>query len=134
METKEAIHALAALAQQTRLAIFRLLVQAGPTGMSVGEIAADVQSSGATLSFHLKEMTYAGLIESRQDGRYIFYSAHYRRMNELLAFLTENCCAGDAVSCAPVCLTECAPTGPPKQGRAKPASGARLTKRRASTR
>jgi DNA-binding transcriptional ArsR family regulator len=134
MNQRDAVTALAALAQNTRLAVFRLLVEAGPTGLSVGEIGAAVASAGATLSFHLKEMTYAGLIESRQDGRYIFYSANYARMNELLAFLTENCCARDAVSCTPVCATECAPQRPAGVTKAKPGSGPRVTKRRTTVR
>ncbi len=99
METKRAVTSLGALAQETRLSIYRLLVQAGTQGLSVGEIGSAVESSGATLSFHLKELTHAGLIEARQDGRYIFYSANYERMNGLLAFLTENCCARDEAAC-----------------------------------
>ena len=99
MESKNVITALAALAQESRLAIFRLLVQAGPQGMSVGRIGekliqVDATTAPATLSFHLKELSHAGLIESRQEGRFIFYSANYMAMNALMAFLTENCCAG----------------------------------------
>jgi len=101
METKSAIASLAALAQETRLAVYRLLVVAGPTGLSVGEIGAGVKSSPATLSFHLKELTHAGLISSRQVGRYVFYSANFQRMNDLLGFLSRNCCERDGVSCAP---------------------------------
>ena len=104
MESRNAISSLAALAQETRLAIYRLLVEAGPTGQSVGEIGAAVPTAPATLSFHLKELANAGLIQARQDGRYIFYSANYEHMNTLLAFLTENCCARDA--CAPGCGPE----------------------------
>jgi ArsR family transcriptional regulator len=100
----------------------------------VGEIAVAVQAAGATLSFHLKEMTYAGLIHARQEGRYIFYSANYVLMNELLAFLTENCCADDGVTCAPLCATECMPTRPAKLAKGKPAKSAQLTKRRATAR
>ena len=81
--------ALAALAQETRLAIYRLLVEAGPTGLAVGEIGASVKAAPATLSFHLKELVNAGLLSSRQDGRYIFYSANYPHMNALIAFLTD---------------------------------------------
>jgi ArsR family transcriptional regulator, arsenate/arsenite/antimonite-responsive transcriptional repressor len=103
METKSVIASLAALAQETRLAVYRLLVEAGPTGMSVGEIGAGVKSTPATLSFHLKELTHAGLISSRQDGRYVFYSANYQRMNDLLGFLGQNCCARDGLDCAPSC-------------------------------
>lgn len=96
MEITQAIVPLAALAQHTRLAIYRLLVQAGHDGLSVGEIGATVKSAGATLSFHLAQLTHAELIVPRHEGRFIFYCANYARMNDLLAFLTANCCAGDA--------------------------------------
>ena len=99
METIKAVIALAALAQETRLAVFRLLVEVGPTGLSVGEIGAEVKAAPATLSFHLKELAHAGLIVARQDGRYIFYSANFEHMSDLLGFLTKNCCARDGLSC-----------------------------------
>jgi DNA-binding transcriptional ArsR family regulator len=95
METKQVIAALAALAQESRLAAYRLLVEAGPTGLSVGEIGAALKVAPATLSFHLKELSNAGLIDSRQEGRYVYYFAHYPRMNALLGYLSENCCARD---------------------------------------
>src|SRR5207248_4303342 len=101
MDTISALAALAALAQETRLSIFRVLVEAGPTGMSVGEIAASVKSSPATLSFHLKELSHAGLIAARQDGRYIYYAANYDRMNALIGYLTENCCGRGGSRCTP---------------------------------
>jgi len=101
METNQAVTALAALAQETRLAIFRLLVEAGPTGVAAGEIGASLKVAPATLSFHLKELANAGLAASRQDGRYVFYSASYPQMNALVAFLTDNCCARDG--CRPAC-------------------------------
>lgn len=107
MESKKAVTALAALAQETRLAIFRLLVEAGPTGQSVGEIGAELKAAPATLSFHLKELTHAGLIVARQDGRYIFYSANFEHMKDLLGFLTENCCARDGLSCAATSSVGC---------------------------
>ncbi|HSW82433.1 MAG TPA: metalloregulator ArsR/SmtB family transcription factor [Usitatibacter sp.] len=100
MESTHAVAALSALAQETRLAIYRLLVEAGPTGLAVGEIGASVKAAPATLSFHLKELVNAGLLSSRQDGRYIFYSANYPHMNALIAFLTDNCCAR-AGGCSP---------------------------------
>ena len=99
METNEAVRALSALAQGTRLAVFRLLVQQGPSGLAAGEIAASLDISPATLSFHLKELSHAGLVTSRQESRFIFYSADFAAMNELLAF-TENCCAADSGSCS----------------------------------
>jgi ArsR family transcriptional regulator, arsenate/arsenite/antimonite-responsive transcriptional repressor len=101
MESKTVIRALAALAQENRLGIFRLLVQAGPTGMAAGEIGAELKIAPATLSFHLKELSYADLIAARQDGRFIFYSANFEQMGALVAFLTENCCGRDGVICAP---------------------------------
>jgi ArsR family transcriptional regulator len=104
MKTPEALKALAALAQDTRLAIYRLLVPAGKEGLSVGMIADKLDLPGATLSFHLKEMTNASLVVARQDGRFIYYSANYPQMNGLLAYLTENCCQGQAceATCVPV--------------------------------
>ena len=102
MKTAEAVKALAALAQDTRLAIYRLLVQQGPGGLPAGAVAERLDVPAATLSFHLKELANAGMIESRQDGRFVYYSANYDRMNGLLAYLSENCCQGDAATaCAP---------------------------------
>ena len=100
MKTAEAVKALAALAQDTRLAIYRLLVQKGSQGLPAGTIAERLDVPAATLSFHLKELAHAGMIESRQDGRFVYYAANYSRMNGLLGFLSENCCQGDA-ACAP---------------------------------
>lgn len=93
MESKDALMALAALAQETRLAIFRLLITAGPDGLVVGDIGAELEVSAPTLSFHLKELSRAGLVASRQTGRYIRYRANFATMSALIAFLTENCCA-----------------------------------------
>jgi ArsR family transcriptional regulator, arsenate/arsenite/antimonite-responsive transcriptional repressor len=98
MKTAQAVRALAALAQDTRLAIYRLLVQQGPEGLAAGAIADRLHLAGATLSFHLKELASAGMVGARQDGRFVYYSASYDRMNRLLAYLTENCCQGG--SCA----------------------------------
>lgn len=111
MESKTVIRALAALAQETRLGIFRLLVQAGPTGMAAGEIGAELKIAPATLSFHLKELSYADLIAARQDGRFIFYSANFDQMGALVAFLTENCCTRDGVVCAPAANCRPSATG-----------------------
>ena len=100
MDTKSVLTALAALAQESRLNVFRLLVQTGPQGLAASKIAETLDVAPSSLSFHLKELTNAGLIESRQEGRFIFYSANFDTMNGVLSFLTENCCAGQ--SCAPV--------------------------------
>ena len=101
METDDAVTALGALSQETRLTIFRLLVQAGPSGLPVGEIGESLDVAPATLSFHLKEIANAGLIQARHEGRFIFYSANYTQMNALVEFLTENCCVKDGVACLP---------------------------------
>ena len=100
MKTADAVRALAALAQESRLAIFRLLIEAGPTGLAAGEIAAGIGVSPANLSFHLKELAHAGLVRSRQEGRFVFYSAAFAEMNLLLEYLTLNCCARDCPPCA----------------------------------
>lgn len=94
METKDALAALSALAQEHRLAIFRLLVQKGPEGLPVGKIGEALGLPNATLSFHLKELSHASLLQSRQEGRFIFYSANFPAMNAVVGFLTENCCGG----------------------------------------
>lgn len=94
MKNADAVVLLSALSQETRLAVFRLLVQQGPDGLPAGRIAERLDISPATLSFHLKELTNASLTLSRQDGRFVIYSANYRAMDRLLSFLTENCCAG----------------------------------------
>jgi DNA-binding transcriptional ArsR family regulator len=112
MKTPEAVKALAALAQDTRLAIYRLLVQQGPDGLSAGAIADRLDLPGATLSFHLKELGNADMLESRQEGRFVFYSANYDQMNRLLGYLTENCCQGRG------CTTECTPRPQLKRKRA----------------
>ena len=101
MKTTEAVRIIAALSQNTRLDIFRLLVQQGTSGLAAGEIAEQLRVSPATLSFHLKELAHAQLVTARQDGRFVFYAANFRAMNALLAFLTENCCAADGQVCAP---------------------------------
>jgi len=99
METRNTIAALAALAQETRLAVFRLLVETGPQGLPVGTIAETLGLANATLSFHLKELTNAGLTVATPNGRSIIYSANFETMNDLIGYLTENCCAGS--SCSP---------------------------------
>ncbi|OGA55559.1 MAG: transcriptional regulator [Betaproteobacteria bacterium RIFCSPLOWO2_12_FULL_65_14] len=101
METKRAIEALGALAQETRLNVFRLLVQAGPAGMAAGKIGEALDLPPATLSFHLSGLARAGLVTSRQEGRFVIYSADFEVMNRLLAYLTEDCCGGRACVPAP---------------------------------
>ena len=95
---EHAVIALSALAQDTRLAVFRALVEAGPAGLRPGEIATGLALPNATLSFHLGQLRRAGLVAAQRDGRTIVYSADYRRMNELIDFLTANCCGGE-ISC-----------------------------------
>ncbi len=101
MELQDASTALSALGHVTRLSVFRLLVEAGPEGRTPGGIAEALSLPGATLSFHLKELAAAGLIEGRAHGRNISYRADFDAMNGLLEFLTRNCCGGDAGRCAP---------------------------------
>jgi DNA-binding transcriptional ArsR family regulator len=99
MDTKDVLAALAALAQESRLAVFRLLVQAGPDGLAASRIAEELHVAPSSLSFHLKELTHAGLLTSKQDGRFVIYAAQFSTMNGLIGFLTENCCGG--VPCSP---------------------------------
>ena len=99
MKPTQVVKALAALAQPTRLAIYRLLVSCGPEGMAAGQIAEKLKVSPATLSFHLKTLSHSELIESRQDGRFIYYAANFKVMNGMVDYLTENCCGGNAEAC-----------------------------------
>ena len=99
MEMIQAVESLGALAQESRLSIFRLLVKAGPTGMAAGSIGEKLGLPPATLSFHLAGLTRAGLAQSRQEGRFVIYSADFEGMGRLLAYLTEDCCGGKA--CVP---------------------------------
>jgi ArsR family transcriptional regulator len=105
VETNKALSALAALAQESRLAVFRLLVKAGPAGMAASRIAEELALPASSLSFHLKELTRADLIVPEQDGRFIIYAANFQTMNFLLGFLTENCCNG--MPCMPNPLQTC---------------------------
>ncbi|MBQ0944722.1 helix-turn-helix transcriptional regulator [Ideonella sp. 4Y16] len=98
MENKDAVPLLAALAQPNRLAAFRALVVAGPAGLTPGVLAEQLGMPAATLSFHLKALTHAGLVDATRDGRRLIYRADFNRMNALLGFLTANCCGG--VPCA----------------------------------
>lgn len=96
MQTKTALAALSALAQESRLAIFRLLVQTGPDGLAASRIAEQLGIAPSSLSFHLKELAHAELVVARQEGRFIIYAAQIGSMNALIGFLTENCCGGAA--------------------------------------
>ena len=110
MDEHRAVAALDALAQQTRLALYRLLVARGPRGLPAGTIAESLGVAPSSLSFHLQQLLHAGLVSQRRAGRQLIYAAEYDTMNALLAYLTENCCGrGDA--CAPFCTpTEIAAT------------------------
>ncbi len=99
MESVEAVRALSALAQPTRLSLYRLLVSCGPEGMTAGQIAETLGVSPATMSFHFRTLSHASLIESRQDGRFVYYAANFAVMNDMVAYLTENCCGGNADAC-----------------------------------
>ncbi|HEU4653311.1 MAG TPA: metalloregulator ArsR/SmtB family transcription factor [Steroidobacteraceae bacterium] len=115
MESKAVVKALGALAQESRLGIYRLLVERGPEGFTPSELAEQLSVPAPTLSFHLKELQHADLVVSRRLGRNLFYSANFASMNELVAYLTENCCSLVNNDCA----TSCAPTPKPKS-RSKP--------------
>lgn len=102
MKTSNVLVALAALAQETRLAVYRLLVEHAPGGLTAGQVAVKLRIAPASLSFHLKELTHAGLIVPRPEGRFVWYSADLDAMNGVVAYLTENCCGSSAV-CDPKC-------------------------------
>src|SRR3982750_3131354 len=112
METTQAVAALAALAQEHRLAVFRLLVQAGREGMSAGQVAEAVDLAPNTLTFHFDRLRVAGLITVRREGRSMIYAARYESMNALLDYLTENCCRGKAEACVPA---RCKPSQPARK-------------------
>lgn len=105
MDNKSAVVLLSSIAQEARLDIFRALVQAGVTGLSAGNIAEKLGIPNSTLSFHLKELSHAGLVSSRQISRFIYYSANYQAMNNLLGYLTENCCADENSCCTDTLCT-----------------------------
>jgi ArsR family transcriptional regulator, arsenate/arsenite/antimonite-responsive transcriptional repressor len=109
MEKSNAVAALAALAQESRLDVFRLLVQAGPEGMAAGAVAEALDLAPNTLTFHFDRLRMAGLVSVRREGRSMIYAAQYQAMNALLGYLTENCCQGR--SCAPVKRKAAAPAG-----------------------
>ena len=102
MKSAQVVKALAALAQPTRLAVYRLLVARGPEGMAAGQVAEKLKVAPATLSFHFKTLSHAGLVDGRQDGRFVYYVANFAVMNGMVAYLTENCCGGNPDACKPV--------------------------------
>lgn len=110
MKINTAVDLLWGLAQESRLSLYRLLVQKGPDGMAAGDIASKLGISPTSLSFHLKELTNVGLIKSRKEGRYIYYSPDFKAMNGLLAFLTENCCEGSKSKAACATPASCKET------------------------
>ena len=118
MEKNQAIAALAAIAQESRLDIFRLLVQAGDDGMPAGKIGEHLGLPSATLAFHLKELKHAGLVTCTREGRSLIYAAAYPVMNSLLTYLTQNCCQGNPAACGIASLS-CAPAKKPAPGAAK---------------
>jgi ArsR family transcriptional regulator len=109
METIDAVTALAALAQESRLEVFRLLVQAGPDGMAAGHVAEKLGLAPNTLTFHFDRLRTAGLVTVRRDGRSMIYAARFETMNGLVSFLTENCCQGSLAGCGPAVV--CKPKG-----------------------
>jgi DNA-binding transcriptional ArsR family regulator len=118
MKSNEVVEALAALAQESRLALFRILVKRGPEGYTPTQLSEKLDVPGPTLSFHLKELQRANLIEARREGRFLYYSPNFRRMNQLLGFLTENCCVLADQDCGPACGTPAAEVGQPKRKQA----------------
>lgn len=110
MDATAIVIALNALAHGHRLEAFRQLVQAGPEGLTAGTLSTRLDLSPSSLSFHLKDLVKAGLIEPRHAGRQIFYSARFETMNELIGYLTENCCGGNP--CSPICSPDCSTAHP----------------------
>ncbi len=123
MEIQAAVTALGALAQETRLSIYRLLVEAGRGGLAAGRIAEVLRVPAATLSFHLKELARAGLVSARQEKQFIYYAVDFDRMAELMIFLTQNCCQGMPRKCLTVVETAlgscCAPAKLPAKSKTK---------------
>src|SRR5947199_1722042 len=110
MKKIDVLAALAALAQENRLDVFRLLVEAGPQGLPAGSVASALKIAPNTLTFHFDRLREAGLVTVRRDGRSMIYAARFATMNALLAFLTESCCGGAPETCAPVAICQPTPT------------------------
>jgi len=115
MKNTDAVSALAALAQDSRLDVFRLLVEAGPGGLTAGQVADKLKLAPSALTFHFDRLRDAGLVTVRRDGRSMIYAAQFDTMNALVTFLTDNCCQGAAELCAPAA---CSPKLPRKKERA----------------
>jgi ArsR family transcriptional regulator, arsenate/arsenite/antimonite-responsive transcriptional repressor len=115
MKANDAIAALSALASAARLTVYRLLVKRGSEGYSPSELTACLEVPAPTLSFHLKALVQAGLVVSRREGRNLYYSPNFERMNALVGFLTENCCSLAGVDCGSTCQTPAVPTQPRKR-------------------
>ena len=114
MQIKDAVSALSALSHESRLAVFRQLVEAGPAGDTPGSLAARLEIAPSTLSFHLKELSHAGLVTSRASSRFLVYSVDFERMASLMTFLTRNCCRGmpaECLSTVETALSACPPSG-----------------------
>jgi ArsR family transcriptional regulator, arsenate/arsenite/antimonite-responsive transcriptional repressor len=124
MKKSSVIAALGALAQETRLDIFRVLVEKGPEGMPAGEIGARLNQTSPIMSFHLNQLRFADLVSSRREGRSIIYSANFKMMTGLLGYLTENCCGGRPELCAPAALN-CSGSSEPENNTAAPKKGRR---------
>ena len=118
MKSTAVIHSLAALAQESRLAIFRMLVKRGPEGYTPTQLGEKLDVAAPTLSFHLKELQRAGLLDVRRDGRFLYYRANFTHMNQLIGFLTENCCVLADQGCGLECAPEPAQASPIKRQRA----------------
>jgi len=118
MKSHDAITSLAALAQESRLAIFRMLVKRGPEGYTPTQLGEKLEVTSTTLSFHLKELQRAGLVDVRRDGRFLYYRPNFAHMNRLVAFLTENCCVLAEKGCSRECAPLAAEAASPKRQRA----------------
>jgi DNA-binding transcriptional ArsR family regulator len=117
MKKPDVLAAMAALAQENRLDIFRLLVQIGPDGMAAGQVSEKLGLAPNTLTFHFDRLREAGLVTVRRNGRSMIYAARFEAMNGLISFLTENCCQGASEACAPV--SSCTPRGVPNEAPAR---------------